>query len=110
MVIDTFTTAAELSCNVSQVPMHGLVMYKWIVVSSGQTLQPSGIYEKYEVRTEAINFQTQSLALKILDLNHSDAGEYICGAVEDASGNDMSDAVNGTVWLILQGESCLVTC
>ena len=107
MVIDTFTTAAELSCNVSQVPMHGLVMYKWIVVSSGQTLQPSGIYEKYEVRTEAINSQTRSLALKILDLNHSDAGEYICGAVEDAS---EKDAVNGTVWLILQGELCLVTC
>ena len=113
VVIDSFTTAAELSCNVSQVP-DGLVRYKWTIANNGQTLQPSVTHEKYHVRTKAIDSETQSLTLKILDLNHSDAGKYICGAVEEEDDDDDEDddnlvAVNGTVCLILQGEvSCVL--
>ena len=52
--------------------------------------------------------------MKILDLNHSDTGKYICGAVEEEDDDDDEDddnlvAVNGTVCLILQGEvSCVL--
>ena len=113
VVIDSFTTTAELSCNVSQVP-DGLVRYKWTIANNGQTLQPSVTHKKYHVRTKAIDSETQSLTLKILDLNHSDAGKYICGAVEEEEDDDDEDddnlvAVNGTVCLILQGEvSCVL--
>ena len=97
VVIDSFTTAAELSCNVSQVP-DGLVRYKWTIANNGQTLQPSITHEKYHVRTKAIDSETQSLTLKILDLNHSDAGKYICGAVEEEDDDMMTKMM--IIWLL----------